>query len=420
MSKPTPYTPSRIAEIRSWTKDCKTWLEARNIITAKLGLHPDNATKSHKRHGFWGVDEVSGKGPTVNVTQPAVTTTTRTDGFDADVELSKAATVEEVINLCKVDTDKWESKGFSVRRGAKGFSWSARFAAKKGFNVAQRAELFAQQADQHSPSYAGVKRVKVPAEGRLLELGIPDLHLAKLCWGQETGHADYDISIAADLYRKAVASLVESARGMGIGRILLPIGNDLLNSDNAAGETTAGTPQATSEDSRWKKAYMTACNLIVEVVEKLAVEFPVDVVVVAGNHDEERCFYLGQYIKSWFRQHPNVTVDNGPTQRKYYRFGTTLIGLTHGSEENPARLPLIMASERKDLWTVTEHHEWHLGHLHHQILKEDIGCKVRWLPSLTPPDEWHSSKGFIGNDQSAEAFVYDLAGGMIASLYFRA
>lgn len=406
-----PYDDATLDRLRKLVEDCQTWEEAKMQIVDELGIDPDNVTRLNRRHGVWSAEG--------RPSQPQ--TTDHGDTFDVDVQTSKIGTLDEVMNICKIDRDQWESKGFSVRRGTKGYAWNARFAQRKGaVNWSRLAEAFEQRASKHAPSYTTVKRVKPAPSGRLLELGIPDLHLAKLCWGQETGHPDYDIRIAADLYRKAVASLVDSARGMGIGRILLPIGNDLLNSDNAAGETTAGTPQATSEDSRWKKAYMTACDLIVEVVEKLAVEFPVDVVVVAGNHDEERCFYLGQYVKSWFRQHPNVTVDNGPTQRKYYRFGTTLIGLTHGSEENPTRLPLIMATERKDLWTATDHHEWHLGHLHHQILKEDIGCKVRWLPSLTPPDEWHASKGFVGNDQAAEAFVYDLTDGMIASLYFRA
>jgi len=416
MPTPTisPDETRAIAECRKVVAGCTTWLEARGKLAAHLDRHPDTITRLCKRLESNGVPIWEPKAAVVAAGRAG-------DAFTEDVELSKAATVEEVIALCGVDTDQYEAKGFNVRRGAKGFAWSARFVRKKGtVDVEGMLQAFIERATQHAPSFKSVKPIKTKPTDRLLEIAVPDLHLAKLCWKQETGFRDYDIAIASRLYREAVTSLVQSASAMGVSRILLPIGNDLLNSDNAAGTTTGGTPQAQSEDGRWKKAYMTACDLIVEVIEQLATQYPVDVVVVGGNHDHERSFYLGHYVKGWFHSHPNVTVDNSPTQRKYHRFGTTLIGYTHGHEESPARLPGIMAKERPDLWAATQHHHWHLGHLHREILTEDVGVKIRWLPSLCPADEWMASKGFIGNDQAAEGFVYDPEGGMIATLYFRA
>lgn len=411
MSTPTSiYTPEFVSELRALVRDCPTWLIARGIIANHIGITLDRVTKLNRQYRFW----TTGSGGVV--AQKSISN----DSFETEVETSKAATLEEVMEMCRVDSDIWEGKSFSVRRGSKGYAWNARFAKKtQPLNASTLLGTFIEEASKHAPVFM-VKPIKYVTEGRLLELGVPDLHLAKLCWGQETGHRDYDIRIAADLYRKAVITLVDSARGMGISKVLLPIGNDFLNSDNAAGETTAGTPQAQSEDSRWKKTFTVACNLLAEVVERLASEFPVDVVVVGGNHDQERCFYLGQYVKAWFRNHPNVTVDNGPTQRKYYRFGTTLIGLTHGNEEKLTRLPGIMANEKREEWGETLYHEWHVGHEHRQTMMEEIGVKIRHLPSLCPPDEWMASKGYIGNDQAAEAFVYDKQTGIIASLYFRA
>ena len=100
MTRPiVPYTPQKIAEIRSWVKACPTWLEAREVIAEKLKVHSDNVTKMHKRHGFWT--------PPAGAPEASVSTTTRTDGFDVDVQLSKAATLDEVMHLCKVDTDLW-------------------------------------------------------------------------------------------------------------------------------------------------------------------------------------------------------------------------------------------------------------------------------------------------------------------------
>lgn len=67
MTKPIlPYTPARVAEIRSWVKDCATWLEARKTIATRLSVHEDNVTKMNRRHGFW--DET--KAPKVETPAP--------------------------------------------------------------------------------------------------------------------------------------------------------------------------------------------------------------------------------------------------------------------------------------------------------------------------------------------------------------
>lgn len=67
MNKISPYTPDKVKEIRSWTKDCSSWLEARDRIVERLDIHPDNATRMNRRHGFWTVEEIRGKGPAVQV-----------------------------------------------------------------------------------------------------------------------------------------------------------------------------------------------------------------------------------------------------------------------------------------------------------------------------------------------------------------
>ena len=54
---------------------------------------------------------------------------------------------------------------------------------------------------------------------------------------------------------------------------------------------------------------------------------PVDVVVIPGNHDFERSYYMGAYLEAWFNEDPQVYVNNGASPRKYYKFGKVLLGL---------------------------------------------------------------------------------------------
>ena len=106
-----------------------------------------------------------------------------------------------------------------------------------------------------------------------------------------------------------------------------------------------------------------------------------------------------------------MTVDCTPTLRKYVRYGSTLIGYTHGNEEKPADLPKIMAQERKSDWGETTYHEWRLGHNHRAKKVEfvsmdtDMGCEIRWLRSLSATDAWHYAKGYVGTRRAAESFL---------------
>ena len=142
------------------------------------------------------------------------------------------------------------------------------------------------------------------------------------------------------------------------------VGNDFFNVNSKDEATAHGTRQA--EDDRWHKTFIAGRKLWVEILEMCMQVAPVDVLVIPGNHDFERSFYLGEYLDGWFSEDPIVNIDNHASPRKYYKFGNVLLGLTHGSEEKESSLPLLMATDvkSKPMWSETKFHEWHLGHIH--------------------------------------------------------
>jgi DNA repair exonuclease SbcCD nuclease subunit len=184
--------------------------------------------------------------------------------------------------------------------------------------------------------------------------------------------------------------------------------------------TFAGTPQ--HEDQRWKKTFKEGCAVLFQSIEMLSKIAPVDVVVVAGNHDLDMAFCAGEVIWAKFFNNKNVVVDNSPTQRKYYRYGKCLIGFTHGKEEKISELPLIMANERSKDFHEAKFKEWHIGHVHHKkeykfLSSEEFkGVTVRILRALTATDAWHNSKGYIGAGRAAEGFVWNKEQGLICNL----
>jgi hypothetical protein len=206
-------------------------------------------------------------------------------------------------------------------------------------------------------------------------------------------------------------------------RILFPVGNDFFDTNSAEMFTKHGTPQ--QDDIRWKRTFKLGCDFVVRTVEKLMQVAPVDLLVIPGNHDEDKIWHLGEYVDAWFNKCDSVSVDNRFAKRKYYSFGKNLIMLTHGYFEKNNRLDSLMAYEVPQLWANSTNREVHLGDKHHKVdmvLKTnelENGVVVRILRSLASPSVWEFDKGFVGSMKAAEAFVWHNTEGLVAQFTAR-
>lgn len=351
----------------------------------------------------------------------------------------------DLLKAANVDEDVWNVKDFVINKWDVTSMKYAKPITVQNFQVKARLERKVQEIranlmidvfkdmvkNYKAPLFDNFIKNEMPFdmkhildENNLLEISIFDLHLGKLAWHGETGE-NYDTKIAKDRFLTAIKTLLYRANGFYFNRILFPVGNDFFNSDNLNNTTTHGTPQ--DEDLRWQKTYKVGVTLLVDAINTLKqTGVPVDVMVIPGNHDFERSFYMGEFLSAWFRNDKLVNIDNGASPRKYYNFGEVLLGFTHGSEEKIDSLPLIMANdlESKPFWSKTKFHEWHIGHQHRKknttyrniTLNEDLGVTVRQLSSLTGTEEWHHKKGFIGQVKAADGFVWNDKLGLIAHL----
>lgn len=225
----------------------------------------------------------------------------------------------------------------------------------------------------------------------VVEVSLPDMHFGKLANAEETG-TEYNLDLAAELFMETVRELAQKVSGNRIERFLLPIGNDGLNSDSFKQATTKGTPMNDSHVGqlifrRYKMA-------IIQAIDYLATIAPVDVVIVPGNHDFESMFKIGEVIDAWYRNHKFITVDNGLSSYKYYKYGKCLVGFDHGDKIKPQSLAIKILKDNKADIADVEFFEWHLGHLHKEKVDEFNGVKVRHLPSLCPADSWHRQHGY--------------------------
>lgn len=242
------------------------------------------------------------------------------------------------------------------------------------------------------------KTIKKTNNEVLLEISCPDLHFGK-----------GSLEEISNSFIVAVWSLVEKAEKFGIDRILLPIGNDALNSEGKRRTTTGGTPQ---EDSGpWYQTFRHYISTMIATIQMLSEYYPVDVLVVPGNHDHEVSFYAGEAIRTYFHSNTNVQVNNNYGYRKYYEYGVNMLLFTHGDSEKTSDLPLIMATEQPEMFARTKFRETHLGHFHKEMLNEFRGVKVRFLPALCKADDWHTKMGYEAM-KAAQAYLWNKKDGL--------
>ena len=239
-----------------------------------------------------------------------------------------------------------------------------------------------------------------------------DVHFAKLAHASETGE-HYDYKIAKYRFIKSAQAYINRLAGRKFEKVLFVIGNDFFNSE-ANAETSHGTKQ--DNDSRTNIMFLRGTEALIEVINMFAEIAPVDVVLISGNHDTMTSFYCSCVLDAYYRNDKNITVDKSPMLRKYYKYGTNLIGLTHGSEEKDRIFGLMQVEAAAD-WGVTTTHEWLIGHLHNEGVTEKNGVTVRRIPSLCGTDAWHFSQGYTMSKKQSCAFIYNKELGLTDMLY---
>ena len=265
---------------------------------------------------------------------------------------------------------------------------------------------------KYSPSYPTLTRTQ-SEEGHLLVIDPADIHIGKLCDAFETGE-DYNSQIAVQRVLEGVQGILDKSAGFHIDKILFVGGNDILHIDTPRRTTTSGTPQDT--DGMWYRNFLTAKQLYVEILEKLIALADVHFVFNPSNHDYTHGFFLADVIRTHFRKATNITFDCSLQHRKAYRYGENLIGTTHGDGAKQQDLPLLLATEFPQDWSLTKHRYVYMHHVHHKLSKDYQGVTVESLRSPSGTDSWHHRNGYQHAPKAIEGFLHHKKHGQIARL----
>ncbi len=231
-------------------------------------------------------------------------------------------------------------------------------------------------------------------------------------WVKKATHGNYSLENACQTYVDCIRYFVERTMlSHKIETIVFPIGQDFFNFDNLNGSTTKGTPQSSTCDlSEMYKAGLSATISALSYLYSICSD--IKVMYVSGNHDNVLSYCLVENLQSAFNAYGGISFDTSKTPRKYIQYGDCMIAYSHGDEETKARLNQIMQAEQPVIWGKTKFRELHTGHLHSEHVTEEMGFKKRRISSISPNDEWHNKKGYVGALPMAQAFVWSKAKGL--------
>jgi hypothetical protein len=220
-----------------------------------------------------------------------------------------------------------------------------------------------------------------------------DPHIGMYAWAEESGH-DFDVDIArADLcgamqYLSDNSPPAETCMILNLG--------DFFHADNALSRTKSGNVLDTH--TRWGRVMQLGILTMVDCID-IARKKHSKVIVhnLIGNHDEHSSQMLALCLQAWFRDEPRVEIRPTIAKHTYERFGSNLIGMTHGDtiKRGGVGLDSLMAADRAKDWGETRNRYWYTGHIH-STNKAELTGGVVWesFRNLAPNDAYHQGQGY--------------------------
>lgn len=238
---------------------------------------------------------------------------------------------------------------------------------------------------------------------------LPDLHLGMYAWGRETG-APYDLKIAIDIATDAVATLVAQSKPSKRA-IILGLG-DYFHANDAK-NATPGSGHALDVDGRWPKVFAAGAKLATTIVDIVARKHAdVEVVFLPGNHDPDAAMSLTVALSLFYSNTPHIHIHDGPGIAWFRRFGSVLLGATHGHTMKPDRMAMMMAADRAEDWGKTKHRHMMFGHIHHASVLEVGPVLVESFQSPAAKDGWNAASGYRAS-RAMHAITYHRENGEI-------
>lgn len=231
---------------------------------------------------------------------------------------------------------------------------------------------------------------------------VPDLHFGMYAWGPEAGE-DYDIEKAAAVALDGVKSLVAQSYPSRRA-VVLGLGDYFHANDHKAITPRSGV--RLDVDTRWPRVFAAGARLATALVDVVARKHSeIEVVFLPGNHDVDAAVCLTVALALFYEKTKRITINDGPGIAWFHRFGSVLLGATHGHTMKPDRMAMMLATDRPADWGETAHRHFFFGHIHHETAHEIGPVRVESFASPAPKDAFSAASGYRSN-RALSAITY--------------
>jgi len=320
--------------------------------------------------------------------------------------------LDELIEKCKIDTDKWEITKYVQNYW--GNKQTPHWQVKAWLNKKTDKELFQDSFTEFLNSYTPVSqeimspKIHLSKASGALVINKQDAHYNKL---DVDGDNDIHERFARMAYRVETI-LSQAALSNNLEKVIYIIGSDEFNSE-FTGTTTKGTPQQ-NIGGGYQNSFQAICDhevLMITLLLQYAEN--VDIVYVAGNHDEYVGWHMINWLKTYFRNIERLTFDCSPKYRKYISYGVSAMMFNHGDAIKPAKLASIFPMEYKDEWSNHDAYYIFTGDKHHEVSLDFNGIKFYQIPAFSNAKSgWDEKNGYTCARGEVTAFLMDFHDGM--------
>lgn len=394
------YSPEELDKIAVLAKLLK-WKKSRKFYAERIGVKEEEVKNllkearklTKERHSYAG-DETVKKENLMKGTLESVMTLS----FEPKDH-------KELAIVHNVDLEKFVITNYWSKLKPNGKFTSSIFCRRRTKD-SYSLEDFQKFFKNYKPNYTPVKSPNLDSKKEIvdLELSISDLHLAK----KYVTEKNANVHKRAKKFFKIAEKLIQKVDAIySIDTIVFPISNDFFHTDSYFNTTTKGTPQDVIAE--YDEEYEVGFDLLVRTVMMLkSVSQHVKVVLVPGNHDRTKSFYLAHGLEVYFRNDKGISFLRGSEPTKSVVVGDTFIGYHHGNCKLD-ELPLIFATSPDSAKSFgdSKYREVHTGDKHHYMAKEVKGVRIQQMPSLSGTDRWHRENNYINNLRAALVLLYD-------------
>lgn len=319
--------------------------------------------------------------------------------------------LDELVEKCKIDTEKWEItkyvQNFWGNGGNPHWQVKAWLAKKSTEQVFQ--DSFVDFLASYQPVSQEVMSPKFTPEkpNGMLVINKQDSHLNK--WDVDGNNNVLD-RLAKIMYKVEVIA-AQAELSNNLEEITYIIGSDEFNSEYT-NATTKGTPQQNTHTYHDSFRYICDHEVLM-ITMLLQYAKHVNVVYVAGNHDEFVGWHMVNWLQTYFRNTDRLTIDSSPKYRKYVSYGNSALMFNHGDAIKPAKLAALFPIEYRDQWSF--HHNFYIftGDKHHEVSHDFNGIKFYQIPAFSNAKSlWDDKMGHTMSKAEVTAFLIDQAEGM--------